>query len=690
MSRRLQVLAACSLLSAVVLVASPAAAAPQAPTQTAGGQYSGSGAAELVAVEAALAGQPVVDVALPDVSTSVDSAGDPRSTAEAANLSADLLGQLDIGTILSSVSQTAPPDNAAPTVDTLLGVPANPLLALDVSTGSAWARWPGDGECVAAGQPVSEAFAETANLSVLEVPGLGNLVTVENPSGGVTRTQSTLRTTTVAGQTGRGLQSESLSQVTSVILFQGTPAEISIDVASTPILTATATGADGGATADFTAPLVNITTADPNIPDIPLINLEPLDQLGGLVDQLTDGLETALDTVVGEAGIVNIDVLVGDETLDVQAAQDGTSVTASAAALIINVEVLEAAAGAVDSPIVDARIAVAPLQASATVPSGGIDCGAAAGNPLSDLHKDASQADVRPGATFDYTVTVPNRGPCALTDVVVTDVIDGPFTAINADPAPTSAEGGTLVWNVGDLGVNETRTFTVSVTVDPDAEPGTAFTDTLTATGTCDGQPVTNTVSLPLPRVSDGFSGPCDLSTSNKRASHLEVTSGQTFNYFVHVFNRGAEPCESVTVTDVLDDRLTFVACSDGCENDGQTVTWSGQDIDAGGGATLTVTVQVDDGATGTLANAADISSPSDDGGAPTTVRLDGPQITERSVLADPDPPGLGAGQQGEAVAVEGDLPRTGGETPTGAAGALVLAAGAALALRHRLRGRSS
>ena len=673
-------LVACALIAAVVLVGSPTAAAPQAPTQAADGQYSGSGAAELVAVEAALAGQPLVDVALPDVATSVDSAGDPRSTAEAANLSADLLGQLDIGAILSTATQTAPPDNAAPTVDTLLGVPENPLLALDVSTASTWARWPGDGVCVAAGQPVSEAFAETANLSVLEIPDLGNLVTVDNPSGGVTQTKSTLRTTTVEGQAGRGLQSESLSQVTSAILFQGTPAEISIDVASTPVLTATATGTPGGATADFTAPLVNITTADPSLPDIPLINLQPLDQLGGLIDQLTDGLETALDTLLGEAGIVNIDFLVGEETLDVQSAADGTSVTASAAALVINVEVLEAAAGALGAPLVDARIAVAPLEASASVPAGGIDC--AAGNPLSDLHKDVSQADVRPGARFDYTLTVPNRGPCALTDVVVTDVIDGPFTAISADPVPTSAEGGTLRWDVGDLAVNETRTFTVTVTVDPDAAPGTVFSDTLTATGVCDGQEVTNTVSLPLPRVNDGFSGPCDLSTSNKRASHLEVMPGQTFNYFVHVFNRGAEPCESVTVTDVLDDRLTFVSCSDGCEADGQEITWTGQDIDAGGGATLAVTVQVDDGATGTLANAADISSPSDDDGASTRVTWEGPQVTDLSVLADPDPPGLGP--------VVGDLPATGGETPTAAAAALVLAAGAALGLRHRLRARLS
>jgi len=659
-SRLVAAIGAALALTCASVLAPSAGASPSAPAQAPGGAYEGSAAAELVAVEAALAGQPIVDVALPDVDATVDSAGDPRSTARAANLSADLLGQLDIGTILSQVEQAAPPDNPEPAVDTLLAVPENPLLALDVSKASAWARWPGDGVCVAPGAPISEGFAETANLSVLEIPNLGNLVTVDNPAGGVTRTSSSLATVPVAGQAGRGLQATSLSQVTSVILFQGTPAEIRVEVAATPTLTATATGTPGGATADFSAPLVNIVTADPAIPDIPLVNLKPLDQLGGLVDQLTDGLETALDTVLGEAGVVNLDVLVGEETLEVDAAADGTSVTASAAAVVINVDVLEAAAGAIGSPVVDARVAVAPLQASATVPQGGIDCGAS-GNPLSDLHKDASQADVRPGGQFDYTLTVPNRGPCALTDVVVTERVEGPFTAITADPAPTSAEGGNLTWNVGDLAVNETRTFTVTVTVDPDAPDGARFQDTLTATGRCDGEEVTNTVTLPLPRVTDGFSGPCDLSVSNKRASHLEVTPGQTFNYFVHVFNVGSEPCAPVNVVDTLDDRLEFVACTDGCANEGQRVEWDVDRVDGGSGVTLTVTARVKDDATGTLANRATISSPGDDAG-PHSVDWAGPQISDRSTLAPSDPPGLADADVATSnVGNTGRLPATGG-----------------------------
>jgi uncharacterized repeat protein (TIGR01451 family) len=664
-------LALVATLAATAMVTSPAAAAPVAPAQTQGiTPYEGSGQAELVAVEATLAGLPVADVALPQAVTKVDSGAEPRSEATAANLRASLLGALDLGQILSTSSQNAPPDNPEPSVDTLLALPDNPLLDLGVSTATTWARWPGDGVCVAPGAPVAQSTAETASLSLLSVPGLGRLLTVENPSGGVTATESVVTTETVPGQAGRALRSESSTQVTSVVLFQGTPAEISINVAATPTLTATATGTPGGATAEFNAPLVSITSPSLEIPD--LINLAPADLLTGALTQIINGLETVLDTLLGGVGVLNLNILLGDETVQVDAAADGTSVAASAAAAIIDLEVL----GVLGEPLVDAHVAVAPVSASATVAAGGINC-PDSGNPLSDLHKTASSGDVRAGSQFDYTVTVPNRGPCDLTEVVVTDVITGPFGAIAADPAPTSINGGTLRWEVGDLAVNETRTFTITVDVDADARPGTVFGDNLTATGVCDGEEVTHTVDLPLPRVTDGFSGPCNLTLSNKRASHLEVTPGQTFNYFVHVFNRGAEPCTGASVTDTLDDRLGFVACTDGCTHQGQQVRWTGQDVPGGGSVTLTVTVQVDQDATGTLRNVAVIDPGGN--GQPTTVTVDGPQITDRSVLAPSDPPRLGD------FPIQGGLPATGQDSPLRQVLAIAALGLGALAVRRRL-----
>ena len=213
--------------------------------------------------------------------------------------------------------------------------------------------------------------------------------------------------------------------------------------------------------------------------------------------------------------------------------------------------------------------------------------------------------------------------------------------------------------------MNETKTFTVTVDVPDDAAPGTVFADELTATGICDGREVTQTVDLPLPRVNDGFEGPCDLSLSNKRASHLEVTPGETFNYFVHVFNRGTGACTGASITDTLDDRLSFVACTDGCTDDGQELRWTGQDVPAGGSVTLTVTVQVAEDATGTLGNTTVIDPDGDAGDDdPTTVSVEGPRITDRSVLAPADPRACPVSRQTQAPRTSCPAPVTTASSP--------------------------
>lgn len=684
--RRIPTLGAVFALAAVLLpVSAPGAAITPAAAQEASAAavtpFAGGGGATLLEVDAALAGNKIVDIGLTPAETSVDSSASARSKGRAANLDATLLGQLSLDGILSEASQSAPPDNQEPDEAVLLPLNLDPLLNLQVSTARTHARWPGDGECLPAGEPIVSSFSETAALDVLSIPQLGgSLVTVVNDAGGVTGTRSTITTETVEGQSGRALQSQSITQITAVTLFEGTPLELTVEVASAPTLTARASGSPGGASVDFNAPVVSISSPDASpIPDIPLLSLAPLDQLGGLVDQLTDALEDVVQTVVGDAGVADVNIILGEETLQTTVAADGTSAAGSAAAVVIEVKVLEALGA---DPLVDATIAVAPLEAAVTVPAGGIDCGGAGnGNPL-DLHKDASQADVAPGSTFDYTVSVFNRGPCTLTDLVVTDVITGPggstYTAV---PAPASRNGNTFTWRIDKLEPGATATFTIAVEVPSGVSSG-RYRDELSANGKCGEVPVDRAVTLDLPSITDAFSGPCDLSRSNKSATHREVIAGQTFNYLVHVFNTGGEPCTETTVVDTLDDRLEFVACSDGCTHEGREVTWAGTSVPGGGGTTRSVTVRVRDDATGVLSNAATIDSP-DAGGDPVKVVHTGPEITDQSVLLGPNPPGLGVTT---GAAVRGSLPKTGGDLPGllvfGLAGAGILG----LMTRRRLR----
>ena len=91
------------------------------------------------------------------------------------------------------------------------------------------------------------------------------------------------------------------------------------------------------------------------------------------------------------------------------------------------------------------------------------------------------------------------------------------------------------------------------------------------------------------------------------------------------------------------------------------------------------MTVRVRDDASGRLANAATIDSPDDDG--PVTVTHDGPQITDRSVLAPVDPPGLVRNPTTPGVF----LPRTGGDLPLAAVTAMTVVGLLGLAVRRRL-----
>jgi hypothetical protein len=94
----------------------------------------------------------------------------------------------------------------------------------------------------------------------------------------------------------------------------------------------------------------------------------------------------------------------------------------------------------------------------------------------------------------------------------------------------------------------------------------------------------------------------------------------------------------------------------------------------------LSVVVLVDDDATGTLANTADIVP---ENGPPKTVTSEGPVVSDRSVPKDPESP-IRLPSISGLPRTDGGLPRTGAAIPTAAAAGLGLGALALLALRRR------
>ena len=184
-----------ALLAAPVASASTTAPAIDPADNT---PFAGSGTAELLSVQAdiPLADLSVADLGLSPVQTNVDTSATPRSTATAANLNDTLLGAIPLTGILAEATQSAPPDNAEPVENTILEVPAAPVLDLGVSTSRASARWPGDGVCLAPGESIADGYSETAGADVLAVDGVATVATV-NTSGGVSYTQNAISTAEV-------------------------------------------------------------------------------------------------------------------------------------------------------------------------------------------------------------------------------------------------------------------------------------------------------------------------------------------------------------------------------------------------------------------------------------------------------------------------------------------------------------
>ncbi|MGI8663035.1 MAG: hypothetical protein ACR2LQ_07465 [Acidimicrobiales bacterium] len=412
--------------------------------------------------------------------------GPERSAARAANLDPLTATSIDLSSVLSEVSQTAPPDNASPNLASLLAIPASAtggLLSAGVSQASVLAHWSGDNACVSASQPLSDSVIETADAAVL--PNAQGGVAFVGPGDGAVNVHSTTSLPTTTAFTGvdpRAVQADSTTQTAAVNLFNDA---LRIDVITPPAVTANATGIPGTATASFTQPVLAINGNQ-------IISGQDL-------SNLITPLLTALNPVLLPlAPLLTLSVSVGDGTTSVS--PDGTSASATAALLTLHL-------GLLGSPVVD--LVVLPLTATATAPAGGLDCGP--GNPVK-LAKTASRGEIIPGESFNYTINFTNSATdCTLTNTSLTDVITGPAGSeiTGSDPSATSTNGLTITWGpsvVGDIGPGQSKSFTVTVKSPTTATPGQTYSDTATGSGDCNGTHFSTPVTLDgIPQIVAGL-----------------------------------------------------------------------------------------------------------------------------------------------------------------------------------------
>ena len=205
--------------------------------------------------------------------------------------------------------------------------------------------------------------------------------------------------------------------------------------------------------------------------------------------------------------------------------------------------------------------------------------------------KENNEADgvVKPGDTFDYTITLTNSGNAAGT-VTVTDEIPGQLEIKGTTPEATITE------NKVDFG---------SVTV----EPGTPVILTINvevrenATGT-----IQNAATVDGEDVED----PEEIKTVNitavKENNETDgvVKPGDTFDYTITLTNSGnAEG--TVPVIDEVPEGLKVTGAEPEATITGNTVDFGNVTVPAEGTTTLTIHVEVEEDATGTIQNAATV-----------------------------------------------------------------------------------
>lgn len=481
------VAAGVALLGVAAFVAPPveaAVAAPSAVSAIASGPYSASADASLIRANVSLTGAlSVADLDLTHSTATVDSAGTPRSAATSYNTGtlAALNQNLDLSTVLSRASQTAPPQQPAADSQTLIPVPAAPLLDAGVSNATARALWAGEGQCVAADQDISNGRQDIANATLVSTGGT-TLVGLNNAKQGVSYTTARTALPSTGGpRDERAVLAETTTQITQLDLLtiagQANPL-VHVAAVGPYVASAVATGFPGGAATSNQDPVVDISLAGN-----PVIRLQA-GQSASFPFTTPTGLPT-LDALLGQLKPL-LDPLAQVITISVPPVQrvvaaDGTSASISGALLQVSV------LGALGTPPL-ASVTVAPFAARAVAPAGGIHCGQ--DNPLT-VSKNANKQTVLPGETFDYTITVGNNDQaCTINNVKVVDQLRGPegSTVTGTNPTADSATWPTVTWNnIGSLAPGQTRQLTVTIQVPKGASPDATYGDTATATGECNG-----------------------------------------------------------------------------------------------------------------------------------------------------------------------------------------------------------
>jgi uncharacterized repeat protein (TIGR01451 family) len=402
---------------------------------------------------------------------------------------------------------TAPPNSGL--IDNKTNLALDPILNATLAEGRAQANWntdpQGNNGCVL-GTDISNGFGHLANATAVGSPAPTSAVNAPGESLSESHMRLVAQTDqngASVGSGGVGLMGETNQTIAPVGLLGGA---VTVTVLGPWHLRAVATGVPGQAYIQYgngalgTTPVLSVQVG----PAAPIV-VTAQQILGPNGFDLNLGIaDISIGTPAHAIGGTGAPAIAGD----------GTSASAEADILKIKIPGL-------------ADVRLGHMEASATVPAGGILCNI-------DVSKEAQPATVNPGDTFNYLIHVHNPYACPLTDVKVVDTITTTsgvrYQILGEDPKADSTTASTITWNsIGTIQPGDTRTLTVNMKVLSNSAGG-VLTEKATVTANCaignaQGQsginvPAAGSATIQAPNINGGAG----------RA--LPVTGGLTGRYY--------------------------------------------------------------------------------------------------------------------------------------------------------------
>jgi uncharacterized repeat protein (TIGR01451 family) len=217
---------------------------------------------------------------------------------------------------------------------------------------------------------------------------------------------------------------------------------------------------------------------------------------------------------------------------------------------------------------------------------------------------------VASGSQLAYNITVVNTGGSKLTNVLLSDQVNGvagigvpPQLQLSSTRGSCNQSGNLVTCNAGTIEGNGSWTVTIRGVVT--AASGTVINDTATVSGTRSAQNFTTT-STATTLVSGGSGALADLTIGKAGPTSVVVSSPMTYTLTVN--NTGTANATGVKVVDTLPAGVTGITASGTslfvCSVAGQTVTCDGGAVNQGSNATITINA-IAPASTGTITNTA-------------------------------------------------------------------------------------